>query len=229
MSSGSGNRPALSRVLTYARGLDPRLAAIAITFGLGGVALFATCGGCGHAPPGSTTSAASSSSAASAGDASAPVPARRDEVDASQHDPLLWEHAKTGEAEDLSSLAAHEGAVGLIEVASSDATLKPTALRAMGFARGWAQLPFLVKIASGKSDDEAKLALDATIELAARVRRAEDPEDAEELREGCDGLDKLARDAKSPRVRRVSAIRALRMMPCPPSPVGELPSDVDAK
>ncbi|MBS2020755.1 MAG: hypothetical protein JST00_48330 [Deltaproteobacteria bacterium] len=227
MSSGSGNRPALSRVLTYARGLDPRLAAIAITFGLGGVALFATCGGCGHAPPGSTTSAAASSSATSTSDAS--VPARRDEVDASQHDPLLWEHAKTGEAEDLSSLAAHEGAVGLIEVASSDVTLKPTALRAMGFARGWAQLPFLVKIASGKSDDEAKLALDATIELAARVRRAEDPEDAEELREGCDGLDKLARDAKSPRVRRVSAIRALRMMPCPPSPVGELPSDVDAK
>ena len=100
----------------------------------------------------------------------------------------------------------------------------------MGYARGWAQLPFLVKTAAAKDDDEARVALDAVLELATRPRRAEDPEDASELREGCDALTALARDTKRPRPRRVAAVRALRMMTCPPLDAGEaLPNDVDTK
>ena len=188
------------------------------------VVLFATCGGCGKRPP-----AGGDTTAAQAADGGG-VPASKAAFvmdGAALRDERMWNHAKDGEDEDLSTLAAHEGAMGLVE-ATSDPTLRSTAIRAMAFARGWAQLPFLARAASDKDDEEARLALDAVVELAARPRRAEDPEDAEELAQGCELLSTLARDAARPRERRVGAIRALRMMPCPPPKDGEaLPTDVD--
>jgi len=144
---------------------------------------------------------------------------------AALRDVAIWSSAKEGQTEDLASLAAHEGAAGLIE-AADEPTLRVTALRAMGYARGWAQLPSLATAASTSEDEEAKIALDAVIELATRPRRSEDVEDEAELREGCEKLGGLARDAARPRERRVVALRALRMMPCPRQ---ELPSDLDAR
>ncbi len=113
-------------------------------------------------------------------------------------DLAMWTAARGGAPEDLASLATHEGAIGLVEAASED-ELRSTALRAMGYARGWAQLPYLATAAGGKSDDDARLALESLIELAARPRRSEDVEDAEELREGCEKLGALARDRRGPR------------------------------
>jgi len=191
------------------------------------VALFATCGGCGkRAPAGGDTTAAQ----ASADGGAAPASKSAFVADAAAlRDERMWSYAKDGDEEDLTTLATHEGAMGLVE-AASEPQLRATAIKAMAYARGWAQLPFLAKTASGKDDGEACLALDSVVELATRVRRAEDPEDADELREGCDALWALARDAARPRPRRVGAIRALRMMPCPPPKNGEeLPTDVDAK
>jgi hypothetical protein len=140
-------------------------------------------------------------------------------------DPQMWAAAKDGDVEDLATLAVHEGAMGLVE-AASDAELRPTALRAMAHARGWAQLPYLSAVASGKDDAEARLALDSILDLAARPRRSEDPEDASELGEGCEKLVALARAADGQRTRRIAAIRALRMMPCPKA---DLPTDLDAR
>jgi hypothetical protein len=177
------------------------------------------CSACGRkgAPP-KAASALASGSAESVSDAGLPA---RDAILLSG----LWASAKDGDAEDLAALAVHEGAIGLVE-AASDPALRPTALRAMGYARGWAQMPYLARASKGDDDEEAKLALEATIELAARVRRAEDVEDAAELKEGCEELSALARDAQRPRTRRVFAVRALRMMPCPKVVI---PTDLDAK
>lgn len=144
---------------------------------------------------------------------------------AAVRDVAMWTSARDGQTEDLASLATHEGAAGLVE-AAADPELRKTALRAMGLARGWAQLPYLAHTASEPDDDDARLALDAAVELAARRRTAEDVEDATELREGCDKLGVLARDAERPRERRILALRALRMMPCPKQ---ELPADLDAR
>lgn len=193
------------------------------------LATFAACGACGKRIP-----AGDDPTSARDSDGGAPSSLAAQTADAAAlRDPLLWEHAREGDAEDLAALAASEGAVGLVE-AASDPTLRQTAVRAMAYARGWAQLPLLAKLANGKDDEEAKLALDAAVELATRPRRAEDPEDADELREGCEGLFALSHSDKPARSRRVLAIRALRMMPCPPtdggaSLDGALPKDVDAK
>jgi hypothetical protein len=140
-------------------------------------------------------------------------------------DVAMWASARTGSAEDLASLATHEGAAGLVE-ATNEPELRMTALRAMGYARGWAQLPFLARSAAGENEDEAKVALESVVELAARPRRSEDVEDEPELREGCEKLGALARDVARARERRIPAIRALRMMPCPKQ---ELPTDLDTK
>jgi hypothetical protein len=193
-----------------------RLALVAVLGG--GLAMFGACSACGRkeAPPATVNARASG---ASEPPVDAGPPPR--EVVAS----TLWASAKEGEAEDLAALAVHEGAIGLVE-AASDPALRPTALRAMGYARGWAQLPYLAKTAKAEDDTEAKLALDAAVELAARVRKAEDVEDASELKEGCEELAALAKDAQRARSRRVSAVRALRMMPCPKL---ALPTDLDAK
>jgi hypothetical protein len=184
----------------------------------GGLAMFGACSACGRkeAPPRAVSASASGSGEASAD--AAPPP--RDAVVST-----LWASAKDGEVEDLAALAVHEGAVGLVE-AAADPALRPAALRAMGYARGWAQLPYLAKTAKGDDDADAKLALEAAIELAVRVRKAEDVEDANELKEGCEELAALAQDAQRARTRRVSAVRALRMMPCPKV---ALPTDLDAK
>lgn len=146
-------------------------------------------------------------------------------VDKARRDLRRWESARDGDQEDLAALAVEEGGMGLVE-ATADADLRLTALRAMPYARGWAHLPFLATVAGGSSDDEAHLALTAIVELASRVRRAEDPEDAVELHEGCEQIGALARDTGKPRGRRVLAIRALRMMPCAKV---ALPSDLDAR
>lgn len=144
---------------------------------------------------------------------------------AAVRDVAMWSSAKNGGVEDLASLAVHEGAIGLVEGAN-EPELKPTALRAMAYARGWAQLPYLVQIAGAESDEEARIALDSVVELAARPRRSEDVEDENELRDGCEKLGALAREAGKSRDRRVIAIRAFRMMPCPKQ---DLPADLDAK
>lgn len=220
--------------LATLRDLDPRVRArlrLGLALAGGGllfaVATLATCGGCGkREPAGGDTTAAKHAG----GDGSAPLHADIVEADAAAlRDMLMWQNAKDGELEDLATLAAHEGAIGLVE-ATSDPALRATAIKAMAYARGWAQLPFLAKASTGKDDEEARLALESTLELATRPRRAEDPEDSDELRQGCASLVALARDPSRPRPRRVAAIRALRMMPCPPLEDAEaLPTDVDAK
>ncbi len=197
-----------------------RLAALAGVV-LAAFATLATCGGCGKRAPGG----GDTTSAQAAGDASPAAKAASPDA-GSIREGLLWTSAKDGDEEDLSALAVHEGAAGLVE-AATDPALRPTALRAMAFARGWAQLPFLAKTSSGKDDEEARLALESTVALAARPRTSEDPEDAEELREGCTALLAFARDVGKPRPRRVLAVRALRMLPCPRD--GQLPTDVDAR
>jgi len=195
-----------------------------VALGAGGaavvvVALFATCGACkksgGTAGPTSASASASGSPRAAA-----PREAPRAPID-----DKMWAAAKDGEEEDLATLAAHEGAAGLVETASKDAELRPTAIRAMAYARGWAQLPYLVTAASG-NDADAKAAMDAIEQLAARPRRSEDVEDAAELAEGCEKLVVLAKDAQRDRARRIGAIRSLRMMPCPKA---DLPTDLDAR
>jgi hypothetical protein len=196
--------------------------AIACGGGLALVVAFAACGGCGRRQ--AATSGDAATKASGSAESVAPRAAFGD-ASASPRDSTLWANARDGDPEDLATLAAHEGAAGLVE-AASDASLRATAIRAMGYARGWSQLPFLSRAAGGKDDNEARLALDATIDLAARARTSEDPEDAEELREGCETLLALARDAARARPRRVAAVRALRMMPCAKT---ELPTDVDAK
>jgi hypothetical protein len=190
--------------------------------------MFAACGACRSR---NAATANEASGAASGESSAASASARGGDAKGPAASPLaakLWASAKDGEAEDLAALAAHEGAQGLVE-AASDSDLRPTAIRAMGFARGYAQLPYLARAAAGNDDTEARLALDAAIDLAARPRTSEDPEDADELKAGCEGLDAVARDAARSRARRVAAVRALRMMPCPPTKSGELPTDVDSK
>jgi hypothetical protein len=100
----------------------------------------------------------------------------------------------------------------------------------MQYCRDFSELPWLAEVATTGSDEEAKEALDAVVELAARPRRATDPEDADELHTGCGALLELARGAERPRVRRVMAIRALRMLSergCVKK--AEIPTELDAK
>jgi hypothetical protein len=180
--------------------------------------LASACGSCGKTQPGGGAASASGEGSAAPG-----VRTSRDATP--ERDAMLWENAKSGDPEDLASLATREGAVGLVE-AAEDPALRPRALRAMAYAPGWAQLPYLAKTASGQDDASARLALDSVVELASRPRRVEDPEDKEELESGCTQLAALAKDATAARARRVPAIRALRMMPCPKI---DLPTDVDVK
>ena len=182
---------------------------------------FAACSACGKGPGGDPSVAPTASSGPVVSRTS--IPAEAGPVAA--RDLAMWTNARDGGAEDLGSLATHEGAAGLVE-AASEPELRATALRARGRARGWAQLPFLAVTAAGKSDDDARLALESVSQLAARPRRSEDVEDTDELREGCEKLGALARDAERPRDRRIASLRALRMMPCPKQ---ELPSDLDAR
>jgi hypothetical protein len=213
-----------SRVVDALAALDRRArirAAIAVSGLLVAVTVLATCGACsgGWKPPAQVVTLADG----------AVLPKESAPDAAALRDPLLWGNAKGGEEEDLTTLATHEGAAGLLE-AAGDPELRPVAIRAMGYARGWAQLPYLARAAGGKEDEEAQLALAAIVELAVRPRTAEDPEDADELQEGCKALLAMAREPKNARARRVPAVRALRMLPCPPAKEGEgIPADVDSK
>ncbi len=223
MQGRTGTR-ARSRLAQKLEKLEPK-DKLRIAIGTGLVAIvitFATCGGCGRS--GSTTGPASPTGASGTAEEKNAAP-----FDAgSRRDHLMWTRAKEGAPEDIATLAVHEGAIGLVE-AADDAELRPTALRAMAYAPGWAHLPFLARVAAGKSDEDAKLALESIVELSVRARTAEDPEDAEELATGCKTLAALAKDTAQARARRVPAIRALRMMPCPPEVREGLPTDVDTK
>ena len=99
---------------------------------------------------------------------------------------------KEVDPEELARLADLVGCEGLRERADVPA-LRPTALRAMQYCRDFSELPWLAEVATTGSDDEAKEALEAVVELAARPRRATDPEDADELHTGCGALLELAR------------------------------------
>jgi hypothetical protein len=195
---------------------------LAFAFTLACIASVATaCSACGKSPTGDPNVAA--------GKAGVPVVSRTsfppEAGPTAVRDVAMWTNARDGQTEDLASLATHEGAVGLVE-AAAEPELRKTAVRAMAFARGWAQLPYLARAATEADDEEAKLALDSAVELAARRRTAEDVEDAAELREGCEKLGTLARDGERPRERRIVALRALRMLP---GPKQELPVDLDAR
>ncbi|MCL2778217.1 MAG: hypothetical protein FWD73_09450 [Polyangiaceae bacterium] len=187
--------------------------------GLGVIA--SACNACGRNPSSSSNAPSAEAAAANAARTSAPADAGPVAV----RDVALWTHAKDGNIEDLAALATHEGAAGLVE-AAADPELRATALRAMGAAPGYAQTPFLAQVAAGKSTDDARLALDALIEIAERVRRQDDAEDAGELREACEQILALAKDTKQPNDRRVPAIRALRMLPCPKTGI---PTELDAR
>jgi hypothetical protein len=182
--------------------------------------VWAALSACGKSPGAGANSALGSSSVAH-GRMVAPLEAGA----AAMRDVVMWTAAREGATEDLASLAIHEGAAGLIE-AAAEPELRATALRAMGYARGWAQLPFLAAAASGAEDGDARLALSSAVELGARPRRSEDVEDEAELREGCQKLAALARATDGERPRRIEALRALRMLPCPAE---ELPTDLDAR
>lgn len=175
------------------------------------------CGGCGKKPEGP----AAATSTVLVGRTMLPPEAGP----AVERDVAMWTHAGEGTAEDLATLATHEGAAGLLEAARDEA-LRRTAYRAMGYARGWSQLPFLAAVAAGRGDEDAHLALDAIGQLAIRPVHAEDREDIDELREGCEALGQLARRREAPKIRRIRTISALRMLPCPPL---EIPTDLDAK
>jgi hypothetical protein len=205
--------------MTVARGASGASRTIATLACVASV--LSACSSCGKTPTGDPNVASGTSSAPVVNRTSVPPDAGPIAV----RDVAMWTSARGGQTEDLASLATHEGAIGLVE-AAGDPDLRPTALRAMGYARGWAQLPYLARTAAGGDDEPAKIALEATVELAARQRRSEDVEDEAELRDGCEGLGALARDTATTKERRVLALRALRMMPCPKQ---ELPTDLDAR
>ncbi len=200
-------------------------ARVAGAFLLGGLIAFATCNACGKKPGGADPVVAPGEPSATGESRASRTTAPADAGPAIVRDVAMWTSAREGTTEDLASLATHEGAAGLVE-AAGEPELHVTALRAMAFARGWAQLPYLARTATGTEDEEARIALDAAAELAARPRRSEDVEDQPELREGCETLGALARDIARARARRILAMRALRMLPCPKQ---DLPPDLDAR
>ncbi|HEY1693167.1 MAG TPA: hypothetical protein VGG39_13455 [Polyangiaceae bacterium] len=187
-------------------------------------------GGCGKGggPSASTpsASAAGESDGASfvvgAGDDAGPGP-----MDAREK--AQWAAAKEGEPEELGRLVGLVGCEGLRERAET-AELRVTALEAMAYCPDFGELPWLAQVGTTGKDDEAKLALEAAVELAARPRRSTDPEDAEELHAGCGALLELAKTKEAARDRRVLAVRALRMLAergCVKR--ADIPTDVDAK
>jgi hypothetical protein len=140
-----------------------------------------------------------------------------------------WEAAKGGEPEELMRLADLVGCNGLRDRAEVQA-LRATALAAMRYCEDFSELPWLARVATDSGDAEARTALDAIVEQAARPRRATDPEDADDLHAGCEALLALAKDVARPKERRVLAIRSLRML----SERGcvkraEIPTDLDAR
>ena len=193
-------------------------------------ALLASAKACGKSgapsasmPAGSGQGAAGAEAAAVAAGADAGAGAM-DAREAAQ-----WAAAKEGEPEELARLEGLVGCDGLEERAGT-AELRATAIRAMAYCPDFSELPWLAQVGATGKDEEAKLALETAVDLAARPRRSVDPEDADELHAGCGALLEIARTADRPRERRVLAVRALRMLSergCVKR--GEIPADVDAK
>jgi hypothetical protein len=171
------------------------------------VGVVAGLGACGKstAPSARSTSASASvlATAPAAGeeDVSRPMDARES---------AQWAQAKEGDPEELMRLADLVGCEGLRERASQP-ELQMTALRAAAYCVDFTELPWLARVATEGRDDEARAALEAAVDLAARPRHATDPDDAEELHAGCGALLALAR-SNAPKERRALAIRALRML-----------------
>jgi hypothetical protein len=185
-----------------------------------GIALLSAIG-CGRG----TSSASPSASAENGTEGeSAGVVAPMEALEAAQ-----WAAAAQGEAEELMRLEDLVGCQGLRDRASQR-DRRDTAIRAMQYCTDFSELPWLVQVATEESDADARAALEAIDEIAARPRRATDPEDAEELHAGCGALLALARSTSRPRERRVLAVGALRMMSergCPRR--ADIPSGVDVK
>ena len=214
-------------LLALIKGLQPKVKLAVAGVTLLFVALvFATCSACRK--PSGTPDATSPSSAPPVPSVSTKGAVKEAAANAGVDEPLLWQHGRLGDAENLSNLAGYEGPTGLQETAEKDPALRPIALRAMAYCQGWAQLPYLVRIANGSNDEEAKLAQESILALATRPRTSVDPEDAEELEEGCKALLATAKDTGKKKPLRVMAVRTLRMTPCPIKPE-EIPSDVDSK
>jgi hypothetical protein len=141
----------------------------------------------------------------------------------------LWTEAADAGEDELSRLANVEGAAGLAERAA-DPAYRTTALQAMAYAEGFAQLPTLGDAAAKGAPEEARIAAESAAILAARVRRPVDPEDAEELKLGCASLLAAAKDVGRPRPVRLAAIRALRMLVDDHGvAAADIPTDLDAK
>jgi hypothetical protein len=141
-----------------------------------------------------------------------------------------WAAAKEGDAEELMRLADLVTCTGLHERAVQQPELRPTALAAAKYCRDFSELPWLAQVGTEGSDADARAALEAIDDLAARPRRSVDPDDADELHTGCATMLALARKTDAPRERRVLAIRALRMLAdygCVKRP--DIPTDLDAK
>jgi hypothetical protein len=141
-----------------------------------------------------------------------------------------WAAAREGDAEERMRLVDLVGCEGLRERTLAEADLRGVAVAAMAYCSDFAELPWLAEVAAGKNDSDARAALDAIGQLAARPRRATDPEDASELHEGCAALLAMARETGRPKERRVLAIRALRMLAergCVSR--ADIPGDLDAR
>jgi hypothetical protein len=198
---------------------------VAGAFALGGLIAFAACNACGRKGDAPDPNLAPGEPSAVRDVHVNRTSASPEAGPAVVRDVAMWSVAREGQVEDLATLATHEGAAGLVE-AAAEPELHVTALRAMAYARGWAQLPYLARTALGTDAEESRIALVSAAELGARPRHSEDVEDEGELREGCEKLGALARDAARVRERRVLALRALRMLPCPKQ---DLPADLDAR
>jgi hypothetical protein len=147
----------------------------------------------------------------------------------SEREAAQWEAAKEGEDAELMRLVDLVGCEGLEQRAGTK-ELRATALAAMAYCPEFTELPWLARVGMEGNDADARAALEAVVEQAARPRRSTDPEDAEELHAGCQTLLALAKDASRPKERRVLAVNALRMVSergCVKA--GEIPTELDAK
>jgi len=177
-----------------------------------------------------TAAAPSGSSATSEVDAVAAAESDDGAVPMDAREGAQWAAAKEGDPEELMRLADLVTCTGLHERSVQQPDLRPTALAAARYCRDFSELPWLAQVGTEGSDADARAALEAIDDLAARPRRSVDPDDADELHTGCAALLTLARTADRPRDRRVLAIRALRMLTdygCVKRP--DIPTDLDAK
>jgi hypothetical protein len=154
-----------------------------------------------------------------------------DAAAATSEDPLLtdlWARAAEGDADDLARLYDAVGSDALIE-ASPVGPRRLTSLRALAYADDLTPLPFLAKVATSGTDDEAAVALDSASFAAAEPRRARDPDDALEAHAGSVLLLALAKDPTRPVARRALAVRVIRLLADRSGvPAADVPTDLDA-